>query len=60
MELLNQILVKMVQARQHMVQVRLGNKVQVGAGDGERTRYKRRENINNFIKKTVVPYPRLG
>ena len=53
MELLNQILVKMVQAR-------LGNKVQVGAGDGERTRYKRRENINNFIKKTVVPYPRLG
>ena len=23
-------------------------------------RYKRRENLLNFIKKTVVPYPRLG
>ena len=23
-------------------------------------RYKRRDKMNNFIKKTVVPYPRLG
>ena len=23
-------------------------------------RYKRRDNMNRFIKKTVVPYPRLG
>ena len=27
---------------------------------GQNLRYKRRDNMNKFIKKTVVPYPRLG
>ena len=27
---------------------------------GRSLRYKRRDNMNKFIKKTVVPYPRLG
>ena len=27
---------------------------------GRNLRYKRRDNMNKFIKKTVVPYPRLG
>ena len=68
MEMFNQILAELVQARLHMVpkgMTRMPEKEMFKMPDDlrqlmERTRNKRRDNLNTFIKKTVVPYPRLG
>ena len=39
---------------------RVENKMGGYSGQGENDRNKRREKLYSFIKKTVVPYPRLG